>query len=248
MIPLPLHAIIEEVWSIQKSRDFAKSILTASGEKEPEEITSELQDSDTESVDGKIWTVRSPQKKWEGPFTLEEVLFLPFFSPYTRIKNLQEDIEAQAKEFPQIRRAVINKNRKKPIDPARLNHCPVCQSLLQQTYYEGISLQICPRCQGKLVDSTVINRIICRKEVGFSEKLLKKAQEFREQFMNYPSLAWKMSGESKGPLFCPSCGIKMLPRPFNYHYVIPVEKCLSCHKIWFDADELEILQILIEKR
>jgi len=28
---------------------------------------------------------------------------------------------------------------------------------------------------------------------------------------------------------------------------LPVEKCLSCFKIWFDTDELEILQILVEE-
>jgi Zn-finger nucleic acid-binding protein len=27
-----------------------------------------------------------------------------------------------------------------------------------------------------------------------------------------------------------------------------VDKCLSCYKIWFDEEELEILQILIERR
>ena len=40
----------------------------------------------------------------------------------------------------------------------------------------------------------------------------------------------------------------MLPRPFNYQYIVPVDKCLACHKTWFDGDELEILQILIEER
>jgi Zn-finger nucleic acid-binding protein len=40
----------------------------------------------------------------------------------------------------------------------------------------------------------------------------------------------------------------MVARPYNYQYFVPVDKCLSCSKIWFDADELEILQILIEDR
>jgi len=39
----------------------------------------------------------------------------------------------------------------------------------------------------------------------------------------------------------------MIPRPFNYQYFIPVDKCGSCGRIWFGADELEILQILIEQ-
>jgi Zn-finger nucleic acid-binding protein len=40
----------------------------------------------------------------------------------------------------------------------------------------------------------------------------------------------------------------MLARPYNYQYFVPVDKCLICHKIWFDADELELLQILVEKK
>ena len=49
-------------------------------------------------------------------------------------------------------------------------------------------------------------------------------------------------------IYCPSCGSQMLLRAYNYYYVIPVDKCLSCHKVWFDSDEMEILQILIEHR
>jgi Zn-finger nucleic acid-binding protein len=39
----------------------------------------------------------------------------------------------------------------------------------------------------------------------------------------------------------------MTPRPYNYQYILPVDKCLSCGRIWFDADELEMLQALVEK-
>ncbi len=50
------------------------------------------------------------------------------------------------------------------------------------------------------------------------------------------------------PIACPACGYPLTARPYSYAYFIPVDKCLSCHKIWFDADELEILQVLIENR
>jgi Zn-finger nucleic acid-binding protein len=58
----------------------------------------------------------------------------------------------------------------------------------------------------------------------------------------------KIDMKNSAHIYCPNCGHKMLPRPFNYHYVVPVDKCLSCQKIWFDRDELEVLQILIEER
>ena len=66
--------------------------------------------------------------------------------------------------------------------------------------------------------------------------------------MQNPLTTRKVTMAEPATLYCPECGHKMLPRPYNYQYIIPVDKCLSCHKIWFDADELEILQILIEGR
>ena len=117
---------------------------------------------------------------------------------------------------------------------------------LRENYYEGVPLNICPDCRGKLIDSAVMERIIARKEVAFSDHLKAKAKDFEENFLLDPILRKKIHADKSPKISCPHCGAKMRPRPYNYQYVIPVDKCLHCHKIWFDADELEILQILIE--
>ncbi|MDH5468299.1 MAG: zf-TFIIB domain-containing protein, partial [Candidatus Aminicenantes bacterium] len=96
--------------------------------------------------------------------------------------------------------------------------------------------------------STFKERIITRKEVKFSEYLMNKARDFKQQFMENPALMRKISLQSPERILCPSCGSRMLLRPYSLHYIIPVDKCFSCQKIWFDDDELEILQILIEGR
>jgi hypothetical protein len=94
-----------------------------------------------------------------------------------------------------------------------------------------------------------MDRVIARKEVGFSEGLVRKAMEFKERFFSQPVKTKKISKtKPSDPLTCPDCGYTMKARPYSYSYFIPVDKCLSCHKIWFDADELEILQVLIENR
>lgn len=93
-----------------------------------------------------------------------------------------------------------------------------------------------------------MNRILAQKEMSFSEHLIKKAHEFKQNFMLNPIRIKKINPEKSPNVFCPNCGARMLPRPYSYHYIIPVDKCFSCYKIWFDSDELEILQILIEKR
>jgi len=98
------------------------------------------------------------------------------------------------------------------------------------------------------VDSTFKERIITRKEVKFSDYLVQKALDFKQNFMQSPIQMKKIAFQKIEKISCPSCGSRMLPRPYSLHYVIPLDKCLSCQKIWFDADELEILQILIEGR
>jgi Zn-finger nucleic acid-binding protein len=119
---------------------------------------------------------------------------------------------------------------------------------LKETFYEGVPLKVCPDCRGKLIDLALVDRIVARKEIDFSEKLVQKARIFRDEYMLNPTQTKKINPDVSPKIFCPNCGSQMLLRAYNYYYVIPVDKCLSCHKIWFDSDEMEILQILIEHR
>lgn len=238
--------IIREIW---ESREKAREVLlsfeemkvkagptTSGAEERPE--ASAAAPRGTGTVDAKTWSVRSAGGGWEEPMTIGELVSRPAFSNMAVVKNFQEGVEAKAREFPQVRLALRDAGRKRPVDPGHENKCPRCRVPLAETFYEGVAIKLCPRCQGKLVDEGMMDRVIARKEVAFSEGLVRKAVEFKERFLSKPP----------DPLTCPACGTTMKARPYSYSYFIPVDKCLSCHKIWFDADELEILQVLIENR
>lgn len=237
--------IIQEVWDIHKSREKARLILRAQ-----EEIQLQTEDRPKSEhgieEEGRIWMIQSSGGRWEGPKSLGELIHLDSFAPNQWIANIQEDIEAPAMEFPQIRKALQTPSQTKKTRPSKENLCPRCRVALHDNFYEGVAVKICPDCGGKLIDSAVMERIIARREVTFSEPLKKKAQEFEESFLLNPILRKKIHADKLSKISCPNCGSRMLPRPYNYQYVIPVDKCLVCHKIWFDSDELEILQILIE--
>ncbi|OGD20356.1 MAG: hypothetical protein A2W03_16540 [Candidatus Aminicenantes bacterium RBG_16_63_16] len=128
------------------------------------------------------------------------------------------------------------------------NCCPRCRKPLSDGFYEGVPVKSCPSCGGKLVDASHIGRILWRRELDFSPELLAKARRFREEFLSNPVKSRKSRGKAAGKLVCPACGYRLAARPYTYQYFIPVDKCLSCGQVWFDADELEILQILIEKK
>jgi Zn-dependent protease with chaperone function/Zn-finger nucleic acid-binding protein len=241
------HKIIEEVYEIQKRRKEAQ-ILLSSREEAAQQTDSAAADEDKViPMEGKVWSIRDPQGDWQGPYALSELLFVRFFTPTIMIKNLQEGVEARAREFAQVRDALRKLGKKKPLASSMQNQCPRCLVFLREGYYEGTPIKICPQCNGKLVDSSFKWRILSRKEVTFSENLVKKAHDFKEQFLSNPIYIQKIREQKSKKITCPHCGSRMLARPYNYQYVIPVDKCFYCYKIWFDADELEILQILTEK-
>jgi len=240
--------IIQEVWEIQKKREKARTLVSSREEMLQKEASPSMLPEGSPADEGKVWSVQDRQGNWEGPYSLEGLLSSRSFFPLAKVKNLQEEIEARAREFPQIRDAIRKIRKRQFIDPAKQNKCPRCRVSLKGGYYEGVPIKICPQCSGKLVDSTFKERIITRKELKFSEYLTQKAREFKDSFMQRPFQIKKIALAKAEKISCPNCGSRMVPRPYSLHYVIPVDKCMSCHKVWFDADELEILQILIEER
>lgn len=247
MISATPGAIVRDVWEGRKQRAKAAEILTSVDEHRPVAPDPLSDQEASPSGEGQLWKIRDGRGQWQGPFDLQELLGLPYFSLRIPIRNIQENVTATAQEFPQIRSGIRRLYQKKHIDPRRQNQCPRCRVPLRDGFYEGVRVKDCPQCRGRLVDAALVDRIVARKEVSFADDLLAKAREFREDFMSNPASTRKITMAGRARLYCPECGHPMMPRPYNYQYVLPVDKCLSCHTIWFDPDELEVLQILIEQ-
>jgi len=133
------------------------------------------------------------------------------------------------------------------LKPEARGACPRCGLPLVENCYEGVYLGQCRRCAGRLVDESALPRLLARTEVGFSEALRRKAHDFKDRFLRNPVNTLKINEAFLPQAVCPSCGGKMRTRPFSYQYFVPVDRCFSCAKTWFDADELEILQVLVEE-
>ncbi|HDT12767.1 MAG TPA: hypothetical protein ENO03_00270 [Candidatus Aminicenantes bacterium] len=248
------RAIIEAVWEEERDREAARGVLLSYEELRREQLELFAGPDESAGASGppdedRVWMLAKPgDTPWEGPYTVAELLCRPRFSAIMKVRNTQEGVEARAREFPQIRIALHNLARKKPLAPGRRNLCPRCHVPLAETFYEGVGIRRCGRCLGLLVDAATVDRIIARREVGFSEALRMKARRFRETAIRNPLRRQKIESALAADVPCPNCGYRMTARPYNYQYFVPVDKCLSCGKIWFDADELEVLQLLIEER
>lgn len=248
--------LIESVREEERTRDRARGVLHSYEElRRPQlELFAGREGAPGDAApaaaeEARTWMLAGAgEGSWEGPFTIAELLGRPRFSAIMKVRNTQEGVVALAREFPQVRIALHDLARKKPLAPGRQNLCPRCRVPLAETFYEGVGVRLCPRCGGKLVDAASVARIVARREVDFSEALREKARRFKEAAVRNPLRRQKIESDLAAGLPCPNCGFRLAARPYSYQDFVPVDKCLSCGKIWFDADELEILQILIEDR
>ena len=45
---------------------------------------------------------------------------------------------------------------------------------------------------------------------------------------------------------CPSCMNTMERNFYSFQYFVVVDRCFMCNLLWFDKDELEMLQAMVE--
>lgn len=248
------HQTVEEtkntVREQEKLRQDSRLVIKSSSEidsPEKEKAIRKLKEqAENELHKAAVWEIRLASGQWGGPFTLGALISQPAFSPAVRVRNLKENREGRAHEFPQIRFALYRQGKDQPVDPILAHLCPVCQTPLQESFYEGVQTKTCPLCSGRLVRIEDMEKILSRQEYDFSPGLKAKASHYKEALLN-PGKRASLFPEKK-PLLCPQCGLQLTVKPFNYYYVFPVHKCYKCQLIWFEPDELEILQILFQGR
>jgi heat shock protein HtpX len=138
--------------------------------------------------------------------------------------------------------------------------CPDCGQALQRVTYEGTSILACPGCGGRAVTHGQVEAILARREMGFTPEQHRLADLLEEEQRRYANLfvgplrAWQKGPGSPllqpkvTPIACPGCRTTMTRGVWNAVFPIAVDRCQACGLVWFDRDELEVLQILIERR
>ncbi len=181
---------------------------------------------------------------WQGPFNMAQLTVLGGIGPETWIQRIGGGNVQLLYQDPEARDAVI-KN-----DLGAKNssyHCPRCAVPLRILTYEGTEVFKCPSCRGTLVGENDIKRIIIREEIGFSDRIEKIAQGIQREETS--GLVNVIKRDPKTLLKCPKCRFinnRMMRMFYTEVYRIEIDRCFNCGLIWFDADELEVLQCMIE--
>jgi hypothetical protein len=100
------------------------------------------------------------------------------------------------------------------------------------------------------VENTKIPRIIVRREKECTERIKSLAKAVTADNLKRLGIK-KLTGKDTGlkPVtLCPKCSNPMLRTFYSLAYLVEIDRCSLCHMTWFDADELEMLQCLIENR
>ena len=127
--------------------------------------------------------------------------------------------------------------------------CPSCGAALVRTPYEGIDIVACERCGGRLVSTPQVGKLLARREAGFTDdqrRLADLVAASGDRLRRAAVLARGRPGV--GLIACPQCAASMMRRHYSYEHAIEVDQCVRCDLIWFEKDELEALQILVERQ
>jgi heat shock protein HtpX len=193
----------------------------------------------------------SPRQQWQGPFTTMELAVLPWLSPLTWISQGQELPVDRAWKDPLLKTVFLERLTQQAPSLANIT-CPTCRQPIIRETYEGTPIHQCRFCAGILVNSDRIPRIIARtnRDGACSERITSLAKTVvNENLLRRPAQKNRDNEKTTIPLLaCPKCSNPMYRGFFSQAHLIEVDRCSFCGITWFEQDELEMLQCLIENR
>jgi heat shock protein HtpX len=128
------------------------------------------------------------------------------------------------------------------------DQCPRCRVALHEETYEGFSILKCVQCHGVLAKEPDVLGIVHSYEKSFDDRIVERGQLLRRQAGMLKQHPFDAIYDEES-IVCPSCldsNNKMHRRFVSPRFPIEVDKCKTCARVWFDKDELEVLQYLYE--
>ncbi|HOW36606.1 MAG TPA: zinc metalloprotease HtpX [Candidatus Omnitrophota bacterium] len=205
-----------------------------------------LPDGATNATVSREW-IAHKDGHWLGPFTAEQMGTLDWLRPDSWIKCFGTGRIMMASEDEDVNRVFQALYGARGSKAAGVD-CPKCRIPLSEISYEGVPVLKCPRCSGILVGETDIYRILIREDFSFSDRIAKMAGVIKKEQAKWA--IGKIDLKTVNLLSCPKCQhleAKMVRMFYSLVYDVEIDKCIFCGFIWFDKDELEILQYLVEK-
>lgn len=184
------------------------------------------------------WYLAEHGDEWAGPFSALEI---------AGMKEVRHDMFVRKQGTADVNFLYMDPLLVKTVkscqeNPQSTHCCPRCGGVLNTVLYEGAPVERCSLCKGILLEENKVARILTREEQGFSDALIRQAKLISGQKKTADYSRTGLHSEFK----CPQCGQIMVRCFYSPAYLIEVDRCYRCGLIWFDTDELEIIQYLVE--
>jgi heat shock protein HtpX len=183
--------------------------------------------------------------QWLGPFSVGDLRTQDWLKPDTMVKRLTDPATYEAASAPGVGEIFSNPVYKVDIK----DFCPRCHVKLTEKDYEGVPTLLCLRCGGHLVSEQDVLKIIARREATFDAEIKEQARVIREQIRPMKSNPFDQIYDQRS-IACPACldpNKRMTRRFVSPLYPVEIDRCKTCGRVWFDKDELEVLQCLYEQ-
>ncbi len=195
---------------------------------------------------GSLFYALDNKNLWQGPYSLLELAVLPWLSTLTWVSQNGEEIE-KASNIPVIN-TIFKKRLASENTAISAYMCPSCRNHLLKRHYEKTTIYQCKFCGGSLVENAKIPRIIVRKGTKYSDRIraLSRITMKEGQLKNITRKTQKTNRKHITLIHCPRCKRRMSRTFYSMAYLIELDRCSYCGVTWFDYDELEMLQCMID--
>jgi len=208
----------------------AKPVVNAEKEKDPDQ--------------DKQWMVFNQKQEWEGPFGLGALGRLTFLTPDSWICPHGEQSVRHAFEHSALMPLFGGEAKAE----AGEHPCPHCHTVLSEINYEGAPAMRCSYCEGIFIGSQTVSRVLIRRDMTFSDDVVRLAEAAVKQKDLFQKGRKRAKAGNPFVLVCPECGNKMRRQFFVYSYPVEIDRCVKCRGLWFDKQELEVLQYIYEHK
>lgn len=177
--------------------------------------------------------------RWDGPYTIPQLQALGTLNPADWICPMGTENVCKASEEPALTPMFDRRIRRGRSSKT----CPRCQVRLVERRYEGAQVLHCAFCLGYLLNAGVLERIISRREQGFTSKEIEEAKSWRLRRRGR-----EQPIDGLPLILCPACGGKMFKTLHGLMTAVVIDRCgtPSCRAVWCDGGDMEKIQILVE--
>ena len=179
--------------------------------------------------------------QWQGPFLFVELAVFGWLRPDNLIRR---DGSIEVKEAYQDSK-LLSLLKPHTEDMHGRYSCPHCYHGLVEIKYEGAATHKCHICKGLLATREELNKILIREDKKFSQEIVAQAEaalaEKKERFKRIRQIKTSLV------INCPHCSRKMKRRLFSHDAPVEIDECGYCGRLWFDYNELEIIQVIYDR-